>query len=190
MPNIYRSKLVCTRSDRPMHSVPRSTMKYRWKPRGLSSGTFPPRMWQASAALKFCRLPFGLAVAKSMLSGVREVLCATRRSRLLLGVAIAVFPLMVILILLEISYKNEVAREDSSAVTHSLAGSPAVDPAELKFEAEPPQLQLGRPIVPFGPPIQPAAADASPPEPPQKPPQSSVVARKPVPLPRSRPNRF
>ena len=86
------------------HEVPLETA-------GLSSGTFPPRMWQASAALKFCRLPFGLAVAKSMLSGVREVLCATRRSRLLLGVAIAVFPLMVILILLEISYKNEVARE-------------------------------------------------------------------------------
>jgi hypothetical protein len=124
-----------------------------------------------------------------MLRTVHEVPCATRRNRILVGVAAAVLPLVVILTLLEISYREEAAREVPLTFTGSLASSPPVGPPMLQFEPDHPRwTPLARPIVPLAPPT-PTAVE-QPPEPPQRPRQGAVASRDPVPLPRSRPNRF
>ncbi len=126
-----------------------------------------------------------------MLRAVHGVLCACRRNRILLVLAATVIPLVIILVLLEISYREEVAREVSLTFTGSLLSSPPVDPARIKFEPGYPRwTPLARPIVPLAPPLPAAVAQPSSTEPIQRPTQDAVVARNPVPLPRSRPNRF
>ena len=121
-----------------------------------------------------------------MLRTVGEVLCATRRNRILLGIAAAVIPLSVIVILLEISYRDEAAQNAAVMFTGTLPSSPPARPFALQLESAHSQLA---PLAP----APPAALLAQPPttDPTQKPTQSVVVTRDdPVPLPRSRPNRF
>jgi hypothetical protein len=126
-----------------------------------------------------------------MLRAVHEVLCAPRRNRILLVLAAAVIPLVTILVLLEVSYREEVAREVSLTFTGSLLGSPPVDPARIKFEPGYPQwTPLAPPIVPLSAPLPVAVAQPSSTEPIQRRTQDAAVARNPLPLPRSRPNRF
>ncbi len=126
-----------------------------------------------------------------MLRTVHEVLCATRRNRILLWVAAAVLPVVVIFILLEISYRAELARELSQRFTGSLLSSPPVSAPELQFEFDHPQwTPLARPIVPVAPPSLAAEAESSSTEPTQRPTQGDILSRNPVPLPRSRPNRL
>jgi hypothetical protein len=125
-----------------------------------------------------------------MLRTIHELLCATRRNRLVLSVAAGILSLIMILILLEISYREEEAREASRAFTSSLSSSPRADPPKLKLGLEHPQwTPLAPPIVPLAPPPPTAVAEPSLPEPAQAPAQRDV-GRDPVPLPRSRPNRF
>ncbi len=126
-----------------------------------------------------------------MLRTVREVLCVTRRNRILLCIAAAVLPLVVILILLEISYREELARELSPTFTGSLPTSPPVSAPKLQFESDDPRwTPLARPIVPLAPPSLAAEAESSSTERTQRPKQGAVLSRDPVPLPRSRPNRL
>jgi hypothetical protein len=126
-----------------------------------------------------------------MLRAVHEVLCASRRNRILLVLAAAVIPLVIILVLLEVSYREEVAREVSLTFTGSLLSSPPVDPARINLEPGYPRwTPLARPIVPLAPPLPAAVAQPSSTEPIQRQTQYTVVARNPVPLPRSRPKRF
>ena len=118
-----------------------------------------------------------------MLRTVHEVLYATRRNPILLGVVATVVPLLVILMLLEISYREEVAREVSLALTGSLASIPTADPpARARWTSEP--------IVSIAPPSLAAVEQPILSEPTQRPIQGAIVSRDPVPLPRSRPNRF
>jgi hypothetical protein len=122
-----------------------------------------------------------------MLRAVHQVLCASHPILLLL--AATLIPLVIILVLLEISYREEVAREISLTFTGSLLSSPPVDPARMKFEPGYPRwTPIAPPIVPLAPPA--LTAEGSSTQPIERPIQSAVVARKPVPLPRSRPNRF
>ena len=122
-----------------------------------------------------------------MLRIVHPVLCATRR-KILLCVAAAVLPLVVILILLEITYREELAREFSQTFTASLPSSPLVSPPTLEFEPDYAQWTLlAQPTVPLAPPS--LAAEVKWSEPTQRPTQGAVLSRDPIPLPRSRPNR-
>jgi hypothetical protein len=124
-----------------------------------------------------------------MLRRVSTLLCATRRSRILLGVAAPVLTLILILILLEISYRQEEAREASLASTGSIPNSPRADRLKLQLETDGPQrTPLAPPIIPVAPTAPTDVAEPSPPEPTQGSQQGDVAAR--VPLPRSRPNRF
>ena len=127
-----------------------------------------------------------------MLRRVGTLLSATRRSRILLGVAAPVLTLILILILLEISYRQEEAREASLLSTGSISSSsPRAD--RLKLILEPDDAQrapLAQPVIPVAPIGPTDLAEPSPPEPTQGSPQVDVAARDPVPLPRSRPNRF
>jgi hypothetical protein len=127
-----------------------------------------------------------------MLRRVGTLLSATRRSRILLGVAAPVLTLILILILLEISYRQEEAREASLLSTGSISSSsPRADHLKLILEPDDaqraPLAQAVIPVAPIGPTD---LAEPSPPEPTQGSPQVDVAARDPVPLPRSRPNRF
>ena len=127
---------------------------------------------------------------KWMLRVGHEVLCASRRNRILLVLAATLIPLVIILVLLEISYREEVAREVSLTFTGSLLSSPPVDHARISFEPGYPRwTPLARPIVPLAPPPPTAVAQPSSTQPSQRPAQGAV-ARNPVPLPRSRPDRF
>ena len=126
-----------------------------------------------------------------MLRRVGTLLSATRRSRILLGVAAPVLTLILILILLEISYRQEEAREASLLSTGSISSSPRAD--RLKLILEPDDAQrapLAQPVIPVAPIGPTDLAEPSPPEPIQGSPQADVAARDPVPLPRSRPIRF
>ena len=124
-----------------------------------------------------------------MLRIVRQVLCAPRR-KILLCVAAAVLPLVVILILLEITYREELARESSQTFTASLPSSPPVSPPTLEFEPDYAQwTPLAKPTVPLAPLSLAAEVKWSSTEPTQRPTQGAVLSRDPVPLPRSRPNR-
>jgi hypothetical protein len=126
-----------------------------------------------------------------MFRTVHEVVCATRRNRILLGVVATVVPLLIILLLLETNYREEVAREVSVTFTGSLLSSPPVDPSKITFKREYPRwTPLARPIDPLAPPPPSAVEQPSSPEPVQRTTQGAVIARDPVPLPRSRPNRF
>jgi len=126
-----------------------------------------------------------------MLRTVYEVLCATRRNRVILCAVAAVLPLVIILVLLETSYREEVDRERAQTFTGSLPGAPPVDPSKIKFEPDYPRWSpLARPIVPLAPPPPAAVPQPSSTEPARTPTQGAVVSREPVPLPRSRPNRF
>jgi hypothetical protein len=126
-----------------------------------------------------------------MLRVVHEVLCASRCSRILLVLSATLIPLVIILALLEISYQQEVAREVSLTFTGSLLNSPPVDPARIKFVPGYPRwTPLAQPIVPLAPPPPTAVAQPSSTQPIQRTTQGAVVARNPVPLPRSRPDRF
>jgi len=120
-----------------------------------------------------------------MLRAVHEVLCATRRNPILLGVVATVVPLLVILMLLEISYREEVAREVSLALTGSLASIPTADPPDRTRWTP-----LPEPIVSIAPPSLAAVEQPILSEPTQRPIQGAIVSRDPVPLPLSRPNRF
>jgi hypothetical protein len=125
-----------------------------------------------------------------MLRTVREVLCAAGRNRILLGIAAALVVLSVIIILLEISYRDQVARNAAVLVTGSLPSLPPARPPALQLESAHSQVTPLAPAPPaalLAPP--PATAPAT--DPTQKPTQSVVVTRDdPIPLPRSRPNRF
>ena len=125
-----------------------------------------------------------------MLRIVHPVLCATRRKNLLC-IAAAVLPLVVILTLLEISYREELAREPSQTLTASLPSSPPVSPPKLEFESDDLRwTPLAEPIVPLAPPSLAAEVKSSSTEPTQTSTQGAVLSRDPVPLPRSRPNRL
>jgi hypothetical protein len=110
-----------------------------------------------------------------MLRTVLERLCATRRNRMLLGVAAAIIPLVVILALLESSYQEEVAAP-ALTFTGSLPSSP-VAPSQMQLES------LALPTLAAA--TQPLST-----EPAQRPAQRAVISRDLFPLPRSRPNRF
>ena len=114
-----------------------------------------------------------------MLRIVHPVLCATRRKNLLC-IAAAVLPLVVILTLLEISYREELAREPSQTFTASLPSSPPVGPPKLEFEPDHQRwTQLAQPSE------KSSSAELT-----QTPTQGTVLSRDPVPLPRSRPKRL
>ena len=122
---------------------------------------------------------------------IREVLHAARHNRILVGVVATTIALLVILLLLEISYREELDREMSPTFTGSLLSSPPVDPSKLTSKIDYPRwTPLVRPIAALAPPPPAAVAQPSSTEPIQKPTQGAVVASDPVPLPRSRPNRF
>ena len=126
-----------------------------------------------------------------MLRQVGTLLSATRRSRILLGVAAPVLTLILILLLLEISYRQEEAREASLLSTGSISSSPRAD--RLKLILEPDDAQralLAQPVIPVAPIGPTDMAEPSLPEPTQGSPQADVAARDPVPLPRSRPIAF
>jgi hypothetical protein len=127
-----------------------------------------------------------------MLRRVGTLLSATRRSRILLGVAAPVLTLILILILLEISYRQEEAREASWLSTGSISSSsPRAD--HLKLILEPDDAQrapLAQPVIPVAPIGPTDLAEPSPPGLTQGSLQADVAARDPVPLPRSRPNRL
>jgi hypothetical protein len=126
-----------------------------------------------------------------MLRRVGTLLSATGRSRILLGVAAPVLTLILILILLEISYRQEEARASLLSTGSISSSSPRAD--HLKMMLEPDDAQrapLAQPVIPVAPIGPTDLAEPSPPEPTQGSPQVDVAARYPVPLPRSRPNRF
>jgi hypothetical protein len=126
-----------------------------------------------------------------MLRAIREVLRGARRNRILLGLTATIGPLLVILVLLEISYREEEARELSLTFTGSLPSSTTVgSPKSQPGPGYPRSTPLSGPIVPFAPPTAVAVASPSPAESTPKPTQRAVVARDWVPLPRSRPNRL
>jgi hypothetical protein len=126
-----------------------------------------------------------------MLRAVHEALCGTRRNRILLGLAAIIGPLLVILMLLEMSYREEEARELSLTVTGSLPSSTTVGSPRSKLNPDYPRsTPLSGSIVPFAPPTPVAAAPPPPTEPTREPTQRAVVSGESVPLPRSRPNRF
>ena len=125
-----------------------------------------------------------------MLRTVYDALCGTRRNRILLGLAAAILPLLVILVLLEISYREqEATRELSLTVTGSLPSSTTVGSPKRQFNTDHPRwTPLSGPIVPFAPPAPVAVAPPAPIEPTPKLTQRAAVSA--VPLPRSRPNWF
>ena len=129
-----------------------------------------------------------------MLRGVYEVMCAIRRKRTIVGIAATAIPLVVILVLLEISYRELLARELSETFTGSLPSSVPVGPRKLQFEPDYPRwTPLAQPIVPLAPPSLAAEAESSSTRQSQSPiasRESPVASRDPVPLPRSRPNRL
>jgi hypothetical protein len=101
-----------------------------------------------------------------MLRRVGTLLSATRRSRILLGVAAPVLTLILILILLEISYRQEEAGEASLLSTGSISSSPRAD--HLKLILEPDDAQgapLAQPVIPVAPIGPTDLAEPSPPEP-------------------------
>ena len=120
---------------------------------------------------------------------IREVLHAARRNRILAGVVATTIALLVILLLLEISYREELDREISAKFTGSLLSSPPVDPSKITKIDYPRWTPLVRPTAALAPPPPANVAQPSSAEPTQRPTQGAVVARDPVPLPRSRPNR-
>jgi hypothetical protein len=127
-----------------------------------------------------------------MLRAVHEALCGTRRNRILLGLAATIGPLLVVLMLLEMSYREQEARELSLMVTGSLPSSTTVGAPRSQLNPDYPRsTPLSGPIVPFAPPTPVVAAAPPPPaEPTRELTQRAVVSRESVPLPRSRPNRF
>jgi hypothetical protein len=126
-----------------------------------------------------------------MLRAVHEALCGARRNRILLGLAAIISPLLVILMLLEMSYREEEARELSLTVTGSLPSSTTVGSSRSQLNPDYPRsTPLSGPIAPFAPPTPVAAAPPPPTEPTRELTRRAVVSRESVPLPRSRPNRF
>jgi hypothetical protein len=117
---------------------------------------------------------------------IHEMLCAIRRNRILLGVAAVVLPLIVIFALLEISYRAELAREISQNFTGSLPSPPPASPTMQIEHGHSQWTSLARPNGPIVPPS--LAVEA--PSPSTEPTQGAIISRKPVPLPRSRPNRL
>ena len=110
-----------------------------------------------------------LRTANERLLAALEVLFATRRNRIFLAVAAVVIPLVVILILLEISYRAETAQESSPMFTGSLPSAPFGAP-KIQFEPrDAPWTPLGPPIFPFASPTPWAVARPSPAEPSQMP---------------------
>ena len=108
---------------------------------------------------------------------------------LLLGFAAVIVPVVVILILLELDYREEVARELSVTFTGSVASTPFFDPPKIQFEPKREQwTPLAPPVVLLGPPTLPT--EGQPTGSTQNPTQSAVAVRDPTPLPRPRPNRF
>jgi hypothetical protein len=130
-----------------------------------------------------------------MLRTVQDLLRATSRHPTLFGVAAAILALVAILGVLEISYRQQIAREASLTITGTLQSPTLTTPPKLQLEPDQPRsaAPLGPRIIPLAPPApQPTRAEASPPPAPAEPaqPQNTATSRDPVPLPRSRPNRF
>jgi hypothetical protein len=114
-----------------------------------------------------------------MTASLLDVLRASLRSTLLY-LAATIIPMVVVLTLLELSHRQEVAQESAEIMTGSLPNSPPARSLELQPASAqwPPQAPSGALLAP------PPATGTT-----ETPTRSTVAYQAPVPLPRSRPNR-